>query len=96
VSGRTVDIEVLLLHVLAMIALVAVQAEEAFFEDRVAAVPHSDRKANVLMAVADAGAADVKLSANDRLEIDQGLTSRAACERIERASDTAQKPDVSP
>jgi aryl-alcohol dehydrogenase-like predicted oxidoreductase len=43
-----------------------------------------------------AGAADVKLSANDMLEIDQGLTSRAACERIERASDTAQKPDVSP
>src|ERR1700738_1607787 len=38
-----------------MIALVAVQAEEAFFEDRIAAVPHSDRKANVLMAVADAG-----------------------------------------
>jgi hypothetical protein len=32
----------------------------------------------------------------DILEIDQGLTSRAACERIERASDTAQKPDVSP
>jgi hypothetical protein len=95
VSGRTVDIEVLLLHVLAMIALVAVQAEEAFFEDRIAAVPHSDRKANVLMAVADAGA-DVKLSANDMLEIDQGLTSKAACERIERASDTAQKPDVSP
>ena len=43
-----------------------------------------------------AGAADVKLSANGMLEIDQGLTSRAACERIERASDTAQKPDVRP
>jgi len=43
-----------------------------------------------------AGAADVKLSANDMLEIEQGLTTRAGQpERIERASDTAQKPVVS-
>ena len=54
VRGRAVQVVVALLDVLAMIALVAGQAEEAFFQDRIAAVPQRDGEADVLVAVADA------------------------------------------
>ena len=50
-----VEIEVIFLHVLAVIALVAGQAEDAFFQDRVALVPQSQGEADHLLAVADAG-----------------------------------------
>src|SRR5512147_2391509 len=52
---RRVEVEVVLLHVLAVVALVAGEAEEALLEDRVAAVPHRQREADELVAVADAG-----------------------------------------
>src|SRR5262245_40802798 len=54
VRGRGIEIEVALLHVLAMIALGAGQTEEALLEDRIAAVPQSQSKAQPTLAVADA------------------------------------------
>ena len=51
--GGAVQIVVALLNVLAMIALVARQAEEPLFQDRIAPIPHGDGEADVLMPVAD-------------------------------------------
>ena len=51
---RRVEVEVVLLHVLAVISLVATEAEEALLQDRVAAVPHRDGEAQALVVVADA------------------------------------------
>ncbi len=55
VRRRRIEIEVILLHILAMVAFVARQAEHAFFEDGVALIPESKRKAKQLTAVGDAG-----------------------------------------
>ena len=55
VRGRAVEVEVILLDVFAVIALFAGEAEEAFFEDGVAAIPEREREADLLMTVADAG-----------------------------------------
>src|SRR5581483_1558364 len=52
--GR-VEVEVILLAVLAVIALAAGQAEEAFFQDRVAPVPEGEREAEDLPAVGNPG-----------------------------------------
>jgi hypothetical protein len=54
VRRRGVKVEVVLLDVLAVIALAACQAEEPFLEDRVLAISQGERKADGLMAVADA------------------------------------------
>src|SRR4029453_3291523 len=51
---RTVDVEVVLLHVLAVVALAVGQAEQPLLEDRVALVPERDRKAQPLLVVGDA------------------------------------------
>src|SRR5207245_11692260 len=50
---RAVEIEVVLLDVLAMIAFAAGEAEEAFFENWIAMVPHGDRETDALVAIAD-------------------------------------------
>ena len=55
--GRVVEVEVALLDVLAVVALVAGEAEESLLEDGVAAVPQRQGEADALMAVADAGEA---------------------------------------
>ena len=55
--GVRVEVEVALLDVLAVIALVAGQAEEPLLQDRIAAVPQRDREADALMAVGDAAEA---------------------------------------
>jgi hypothetical protein len=57
VAGDAVEVEVVFLDVLAVIALVVGQAEEALLEDRVAAVPEGQSEAEVLEAVAEAGQA---------------------------------------
>ncbi len=57
VAGHAVEVEVVLLDVLAVVALFVRQAEEAFLEDRVAAVPEGQPQAEVLEAVAEAGQA---------------------------------------
>ncbi len=55
VCGRAIEIEVVLLHVLAVVALVAAQAEQAFFEDRITTIPERDGKADALVPIADPG-----------------------------------------
>ena len=55
--GVAVEIEVVLLDVLAVIALAVGQAEQPLLEDRVAAVPQREREAQPLLVVADAGEA---------------------------------------
>ena len=53
--GRAVEVEVVFLHVLAVIAFVAGQAEDPFFQDGIALVPQSQGETDRLLAVADAG-----------------------------------------
>ena len=55
VGRRGVEVEVVLLHVLAVIALDAGQPEEALLQDRIAAVPERQREAEPCVVVADAG-----------------------------------------
>ena len=54
---RAVEVEVVLLDVLAVIALAVGQAEEAFLEDGVLAVPQGQGEAEPLLVVGDAGQA---------------------------------------
>ena len=54
---RAVEVEVVLLDVLPVVALAVGQAEQAFLEDRVLAVPQGQRKAEPLMVVGDPGQA---------------------------------------
>jgi hypothetical protein len=53
VRGRRVQVEVLLLHVLAVVALGARQPEEALLEDRIGAVPQREREAHPALAIAE-------------------------------------------
>ena len=52
---RAVEVEVVLLDVLAVIALAVGQAEQALLQDRVLAVPEGQREAEPLLVVGDAG-----------------------------------------
>ena len=54
---RAVEVEVVLLDVLAVVALAVGQPEQAFLEDRVLAVPQGQREAEPLLVVGDAGQA---------------------------------------
>ncbi len=54
VRRSVVEIEVVLLHVLGVVAFGAAQPEQPFLEDRVAAVPEGDGEAQPLVVVADA------------------------------------------
>ena len=54
--GRSVvEIEVVLLHILAMIAFAVGKAEEAFLQDRVAPIPERQGEAQPLLVVANSG-----------------------------------------
>ncbi len=53
-AGRGVEIEVILFHVLAVVALIAGQTERPFLENRIAAVPQGERETQPLLLVADA------------------------------------------
>ena len=53
VRGSGVEVEVVLLHVLAVIALAVGEAEQALLEDRVLAVPERERQADPLLVVRD-------------------------------------------
>ena len=57
VGRRAVEVEVVLLDVLAVIALAVGQAEQPLLEDRVLAVPQGQREAEPLLVVGDAGQA---------------------------------------
>src|SRR5437667_7184001 len=52
---RVIKVEVVLLDVLAMVAFMRRQPEEAFLEDRVFAIPEGRRKYEDLVAIAEAG-----------------------------------------
>src|SRR5262249_26527712 len=54
VRGGAVDVEVILLHIFAVIALTIRQTEQALFEDGIAAIPKSDREAKLLLVIRDA------------------------------------------
>ena len=49
-----VQVEVVFLHVLAVIAFVARQSEQTLFEDGIALIPQREGKADQLMAIRDA------------------------------------------
>ena len=55
VGRRAVEIEVVLLHVLAVVALAVGEAEEPLLEDRVLPVPQGEGEAELLLVVGDAG-----------------------------------------
>src|SRR5262249_31451410 len=57
VGRRVVEVEIVLLDILAVVALAAGQAEQAFLEDGVLAVPQGQGEAEVLVTVTDAGQA---------------------------------------
>ena len=57
VRRRAVEVEVVLLDVLAVVALAVGQAEQPLLEDRVLAVPQRQREAEPLLVVGDAGQA---------------------------------------
>ena len=57
VRRRAVEVEVVLLDVLAVVALAVGQAEQPLLEDRVLAVPEREREAEPLLVVGDAGEA---------------------------------------
>ena len=57
VGRRGVEVEVVLLHVLAVVPLAVGQAEQALLQDRILAVPERQREAQQLLVVRDAGQA---------------------------------------
>ena len=52
---RTVEVEVVLLHILAVIAFAVGQSEEPLLENRILAVPQGQGKAEVLLVIGNAG-----------------------------------------
>ena len=54
-GGRAVEVEVILLHILTVVALAVGEAEEPFLENRILAVPESQRKAEALFVIGNAG-----------------------------------------
>src|SRR5713226_2953083 len=57
VRRRAVKVEVILLHVLAVIAFITSKAEETFFEDGISVVPKCEPEADELVTVANRGEA---------------------------------------
>src|SRR6266478_724352 len=57
VRGSAVEMEVVLLHIFAMISFVACQAEETLLEDGIVFVPKCEAETDELMSVTDRGEA---------------------------------------
>ena len=57
VRRRAVEVEVVLFDVLAVIAFAVRETEEAFFQDRIFAIPERERETQKLLVVAEAGQA---------------------------------------
>ena len=55
VGGSGVEVEVVLLHVLAVVALAVGQAKQPFLEDRVLAIPQGNGEALALLVIAETG-----------------------------------------
>ncbi len=52
---RAVEVEVVLLHILAVVALAVGQSEEPLLENRILSVPQGQRKAEPLLVIGNAG-----------------------------------------
>src|ERR1700732_961358 len=52
--GKSVEVVVILLHILAVIAFLIRKAEQPLFQYRVLFIPQREREANMLMTIADA------------------------------------------
>src|SRR4029450_8966661 len=52
---RAIEVEVVLLHVLAMVAFAVGQPEEPLFENRILAVPEGQAEAEVLLVIGNPG-----------------------------------------
>ena len=50
---RRIQIKVVFLHIFAVIALVPVEAEKSFFQNRIVPIPHREAEADQLVPVAD-------------------------------------------
>src|ERR1019366_10462262 len=50
---RRIEVEVILLHIFAVVALISCQPEKTLFENWIAPIPQRQRKADPLVAVAD-------------------------------------------
>ena len=84
-----------LLHVLAMVALVARQPEDALLEDGIALVPQRQREADVLPAIGNAGQAVLVPAVDTRAgvvvrkksprQFRRGCSLRAPCPRRARS-----------
>src|SRR5262249_60753258 len=57
VSGGRVEVEVIFFDVLPMVALIAREAKEPFFQERIAAIPERQGKTQPLVVIRDAGEA---------------------------------------
>src|SRR5438477_3969987 len=53
VGRRRVEIEIIFLHIFAVVAFISCQSKEPLFQNRIAAVPHGEREADHLVTVAD-------------------------------------------
>src|SRR5207249_6973177 len=80
VRRRRVEVEVVLLDVLAVVALAAGQPEQALLEDRVAPVPQRQREAQPAVIVGDSGDAVLApaVRARARVIVRKGVPGRAA------------------
>src|SRR6516165_4126206 len=73
VRGCTVEIEVIFLHVLAVIALAVCETEQPLLQDRIAAVPQCDCEAKLLLVIRDSREAVLSpaVSARTRLVVSE-------------------------
>ena len=55
VRGRAIEVVVALLDIFSVIALLAIQAEETFFKDGIAAIPKRQCETEALVVIANAG-----------------------------------------
>ena len=55
VRRRGIQIKITFLHVFAVIALVSGKPKQPLFQNWIAAIPHRQAQANILVAVADPG-----------------------------------------
>ena len=79
VSRGRVEVKVIFLDVLAVIAFVAGEPEQAFFQDRIFAVPKRESETNILMAIGHAADAVFApaVSAAARMVMGKVLPGRA-------------------
>src|SRR5262245_51564948 len=71
-GGRRVQVVVIFLDILAMIPLIAGQAVEPLFQNRIAAIPKSQGEAQALMIVGDAGDSVLSPAVSSQMRVLEG------------------------